>query len=234
MDNYAFTQNGPEIQEILDQVPINESAISTNTSAIGNLANLTTTEKGSLVGAINEVKGNPFPVGSVVCMSTNVNPSTYYNGAWTLIDKKFKTDVYNSTSIAGFVTPSGTNTCDLVAATSENTIEFDLSFKNASDLTDTSQTIANIDLTKCGLTPTLYEYVLHEVGITDTGNGVVMVNFSLNTFNVLAVDAFGFTSGTWGHSVASGSTVYVHFSMTFEPTFMLDSFCDRFYFKRTA
>lgn len=45
---YELTQSGAGVQDALDQVPVNESAI-------GTLSNLTTTEKGSLVGAINEV-----------------------------------------------------------------------------------------------------------------------------------------------------------------------------------
>lgn len=47
---YELTQSGTEVQDTLDQVTVNESAI-------GTLSNLTTTEKGSLVGAINEVNG---------------------------------------------------------------------------------------------------------------------------------------------------------------------------------
>ena len=45
---YQLNNSGAQVQNTLDKVPVNESAI-------GTLSNLTTTEKGSLVGAINEV-----------------------------------------------------------------------------------------------------------------------------------------------------------------------------------
>jgi hypothetical protein len=38
---------------------------------------------------INALTLQMFPVGSTYTTSTNVNPSTFMGGAWTLIDKEF-------------------------------------------------------------------------------------------------------------------------------------------------
>lgn len=46
-----------DMNEIKSVVNNNATETSTNTSNIGTMANLTTTEKGSLVGALNEVNG---------------------------------------------------------------------------------------------------------------------------------------------------------------------------------
>lgn len=71
MADYQLTQTGAEVQDLLDVIgtdtldttaqtltgAVNEvyGDIATNASAIGTLSDLTTTEKGSLVGAVNEV-----------------------------------------------------------------------------------------------------------------------------------------------------------------------------------
>lgn len=63
-------------------------------TSIGDLTQLTTTDKSNLVGAINEVKGSiggltaqillqVYPIGSIYMSTKNTNPGTLFGGTWT-------------------------------------------------------------------------------------------------------------------------------------------------------
>lgn len=95
MADYQLSQTGASVQALLDKIgtatltttatlissAINEldGEVDTNTSAIGTLSNLTTTEKGSLVGAINEVKGS-IPTLGLTLLWTNTAPTSSFAG----------------------------------------------------------------------------------------------------------------------------------------------------------
>lgn len=49
---------------------------------IGDLSQLDTTDKTSLVGAINEVFERMYPVGSIYMSTSSTNPSQYFGGTW--------------------------------------------------------------------------------------------------------------------------------------------------------
>lgn len=57
-DTYMLSYSGAKVDDNIGQVDANESAI-------GNLSNLTTTEKGSLVGALNEVNAKAPSIATI-------------------------------------------------------------------------------------------------------------------------------------------------------------------------
>ena len=66
------------------------------------------------------------------------------------------------------------------------------------------------------------------LGISDGGNALVGTQFSYNTGNINAIDVF--PHGT----LASGSVIAINIDIITKYTNMLDTKCDKFYWKRTA
>lgn len=165
-----------------------------------------------------------YPVGSVYITQTNTNPASKLGGNWELIDKDFTPVGGNATITLGKAS-SGT----LAFYKSGKNIYCRLTFVNNATLNDTAATVATINLASIGVTDLTYSK--YPIGQTDGGAALLMMGVNATT-GVIAVNDVIDKGGS--HVVSSGATCYVEWSNTIAIGNMMDSACNKFYWKRTA
>jgi hypothetical protein len=172
-----------------------------------------------------------YPIGSVFCNSTNTNPSEIYGGTWELIDKGFKSGITQKNQSA----TSYLSNFSVASVRGGNTVRLRVSLTTAQSIADSSTvTLGTIDLTQHGLTNEDGGYfpltVYSAVTMSDGANAVILAYLQTNG-QIQIADAF--TSGGV-HTLPSGTPFYLDVSLVVNKDQMLDSFCDKFYWKRTA
>lgn len=171
-----------------------------------------------------------FPIGAVVVTSTNTNPSSEYGGTWKLIDKEFKSQyVWENAERDGYWTPSNNVTSSsFTFAKIGHEITFRLTFTPDAALSDSDCIIGTINLNKLGISR-LTQSINQLVGGSDVANCVFLCNLVHSTGEIKVVETIykSSTSPTIGAS-------HIQFTMPIYYSYMLDSACDKFYWKRTA
>lgn len=165
---------------------------------------------------------------SILCSSNNINPSSF-GGSWELIDKEFTA---TNGAVAGGFTHNTTNItsseCHYVKA--GHTIMINLAFNNKVVLNDTAVIIGTIQLSTLGITSIPVDDAIdaiHVIGYSDGGGKALFI--SILADGVVRVDDV-VPSG----NMAVDRWSFVTFTMTIPPSNMLDSACNKFYWKRTA
>ena len=168
------------------------------------------------------------PVGSVVITSTNENPGASLGGTWTLVDKGFKNASANISPLwtnsradaAGYIYWADHSICLKMWLTTDNN---PLSAGN---------NIGNIDRAKAGVT---------EFSISDEGGIALAVSGMTNTTSYVIkyrLDGGGYLGldKIYDETVAAiaNATIHIHTIIPINYDDMIDSFCDKFYWKRTA
>ena len=171
------------------------------------------------------------PVGSILTTSTNTNPAATIGGSWELIDKAFKNSyvdvglnesTYWTNTNAGLVQYSNVMLVD-------HNIAIRLNLSLEKDLSDSTTVLGKLNLPLCGISELSYA-VLSDVAISDGGN--CTINFKMAQDGEISVMEVLNLDDT--HSMASNQTFYLNIVQPIMYTKMLDSFCDKFYWKRTA
>ena len=173
-----------------------------------------------------------YPVGSVYITSTNTNPSNNTllgGGTWELVKKGFKvTDVTDAVTwdTTNVVASSGQSVFFL----RDERISFRLRFTNKVAIADTTLTMGTINAAKIGLSGCYY---ISFFAVNDTANTAVAMDIN-NTapFAIRTIDVVG--GGTIAASTSTSPTITVEGEMLFGQGSMVDSMCDKFYWKRTA
>ena len=185
---------------------------------------LTANNNGGIVNAstFNNFPSVLYPVGSVYIMSTNSNPSGFLGGTWELIDKEFKFKYINS------YTPTlNTTNCTTAAVEgllSGHSIWIKFQWTNKTVVND------NNDVQRFTINPNTFGvdafYAENFPSYTDAGNAIIQYNLSTTGI----ISTYDTTT-----SVSAGTSISITTkTFTTAYTHMLDSFCDKFYFKRTA
>jgi hypothetical protein len=172
---------------------------------------------------------NNHPIGSVYITSTNTSPASYLGGTWTLITKEF-----TNTEVSNAVTWNATNVVSgsgaAVFLMRGNRITFRIRFTNKVAITSSTLAIGTINVSKLGITGIYYEQFL---GGDDTANASVL--FDINTSNgVASLRSLANIGGTISASTATSPTITACGELLFNQSAMVDSACDKFYWKRTA
>lgn len=172
-------------------------------------------------------KGNDIiapRVGDIVITSANVNPSEDYGGTWELIDKEFAPKRLSGTSLFTNNSTNTTNSSNYLTMGGHNiTIEVGITTKVS--ITDTELQFGTFNLANIGIKA--FNNNLDFVGFTDAGNCAVFM--TITTAGVLkSVDIIP------DASVAAGRWIDGHATFTISPDNMLDSACNKFYWKKTA
>lgn len=182
----------------------------------------------TLYNTYNNLLNTMHPVGSIITTSTNVDPSTTLGGAWTLVDKGFKTSYLTLTS--SFWTPTNATILEYSnVLLTDHTIAFRLGLKTTAVLSDETAPLGQLLLPSCGVTQLSYA-IFYDTAISDGGNCVMAYRVdqtgTVSFHEVINIDDT--------HSMASGSDFFLHFTVPVKHADMIDDFCDKFYWKRTA
>lgn len=182
----------------------------------------------SLYDAFNRI----HPVGSVVCMSENVDPgsaSYYGNGTWVLIDKEYSPRFITFESGNGWtpINAEATNTSCCQLAGHGMSLRFYLRLTTA--ISDLGTNLGTLDLEKigCSLLP------FTQIGLPFTvDGGEVVGNVTIENTGLLTLnDAWNINLT---HAIDAQYSVPILATYTIPHERMLDSFCNKFYFKRIA
>ena len=169
------------------------------------------------------------PVGSIITTATNENPASKLGGAWELVDKAFKGTYIPIDS--SFWTPLK---ADIIGSNSsailiDHSISLRLNFNNTTVLDDNAADIGTLDLTRCGVSKLSYGLSFDPI-ISDSGN--CTMNYRITQDGVISIHEVLNIDGT--HTMPTGSNFYINILQPVGHDNMLDSVCDKFYWKRTA
>lgn len=179
-------------------------------------------------GAVNSGVnlGNTYPVGSVVITDSNTNPGdTLKFGTWTLIDKEFKSQSRTAT-----VSRNTTNfsALSVTAIYDSHTITFVGSMTSSVSIAGTNLEVLTQTLTDNGASA--LASAIPFTGYCDSAHAMVLMDID-TAGRVRTLDVVVRGTGT---SVASGNSFDWSVTCPCLYTAMQDSFCDKFYWKRTA
>jgi hypothetical protein len=174
-----------------------------------------------------------YPICSVVCMSTNKNPGgadALGIGTWTLVKRELKDTYVSLAEGKGWTSTNATleTGCFMVHNDMWNVY---LNVKLTKATADSTTALGTLDPTVIGLTRVPFE----KNGLPFTIDGdSVTGNYRVETSNVVSINDAWTPDGT--HAFTYGSyPLCLHFSYTIpQENYLMDSFCDKFYFKRTA
>lgn len=166
-----------------------------------------------------------YPKNSIFITQTNQNPSSFLKGEWELIRKEFipKT-VTDAITFNATNTTSGSSVIEIYPGS----INIRASWMPKVAYADSTLEVGTINLSKIGLTK---NFLVSEVGVGDALNSAFLLY--INGSGVIqAVQVVPATNAT---SIAASSSSYIYvnsFMMFRNPDDMLDSFCNKFYWKR--
>lgn len=198
-------------------------------SCSGNAATATTitsTLPMSKGGTGSATATGVWPIGSIICMSTNSPPSF---GTWRLVDKLY---TYGNGSNIAYATPNATNiasidTCSFIRT--GHVVKINLGFTTAVTFTDSTFEICTLDFNTFGLSQ--IPYVQRFTTFSDGGQ--VVLSLSLSSAGVLScVDVF--QRNNTEAKLAPQAISYFTMILPVRYTHMLDNKCDKFFFQRTA
>ena len=167
---------------------------------------------------------NPYPVGSVYLSANTTDPGDIFGGTWELVDKEFaqKAEVISGSATyvnyQAVVIHNGHSIRMRVELTLKTTIG-----DEAVKLLDMSSWFGS----KIGAHDLNYSY-FNQVGGSDSGNSLVLYNFT-NGAIIETIDTFT-------DNLNAGDIIIVDhiWLQKANDTSMLDNFCNKFYWKRTA
>ena len=172
-----------------------------------------------------------FPVGSVYITNTNTNPyKSLGRGAWTLIDKEFAS-AYCKTGSPDeiyFAAAENCNDAGTQFTRSGHTIRIrqaitsDLAMEDANSMVIGSFYWENIGVTN------IATGIVEHLAYADGANSGIVYNVAYDTGEVKQVDTFDLAT------VPSDKTFYLDFTIVADKSRMIDSYCDKFYWKRTS
>lgn len=174
------------------------------------------------------------PIGSVLTTSSKVNPAETLGGTWTLVDKSLKntSKVLDSTY---WTKPANSELkAEIISGTSvinitDHIISIRLNIKTKVDINDTGAELGKLLLESCGVNQTMFA-VINDTTFSDEKNCVISYTFSKDG-TLTITDILGLSGS---NTLASGASFYIHIVQPVYQEQMLDEFCDKFYWKRTA
>ena len=194
----------------------------------------------AVAAKINEIAPGKIehPIGSVLITSTNVNPGASVGGTWESIDKEFKNEtVPLSTGAAVWTSGSATLTSGYVTRANHATrIKLVLTTTASLSSSSTNLKLGTISPTFVGASSEIPRIAF---GIMDLVDGITQAVNSegTKTYDIqYGVDAGGaitinkiFNSETLPANTKITITTFI----PMHKDFMADSYCDKFYWKRT-
>lgn len=201
--------------------------LTTTCNGLTSTCNNLSTSYNSLAASIINIA---HPVGSIMITSTNANPASTIGGSWVLVDKGFADRSGYLTSTHWTTTNARlTDSNSALYMLKDHMISIRLGLTTTATLSDSTIELGKLNLSTLGVSELPYT-IVSDVAASDGGNCTVSYtivgNGTITTTDVLALDS--------SHSLASGNTLSIHINQAVSHTEMLDAYCDKFYWKRTA
>ena len=194
----------------------------TQKTRIDNMSQEVSAQKTQIANIVNVI----YPVGSVYVTSTHTNPATILGkGTWTLVDKGFKSYSVFTPSI--FTASTNVVLEGGYLSRGANTIRIRLSIVVNAALSDTGMKLGTLNWNAVGITG-LHAAFVEQLAFRDGANGGIAYSVNYESGDIQQLDVFDVDS------IASGTTFYLDFTFVVDSSRMLDSECDKFYWKRTA
>ena len=178
-----------------------------------------------------------YPVGSILITSTNTNPGSTVGGTWELIDKEFKNNFVNL-SANDWIESNATFNVGKVQRDG-HTIYLQLWLRTRDILTTFGGILGTLNRTACGLDTTKSQGSFamspeNSVAFATTSNDQIdyVVKYFVRGDGYIELKRIMLTGSVT--SLPVESTICLEFSALVDWKGMLDSACDKFYWKRTA
>lgn len=176
---------------------------------------------------------DPYAVGKIIITSSiNDNPNDYLDGSWTLIDKEFiSRERYDATTAISANT-TNTNSVSLVASRMGHDLYLQATINNKVALNTTNVEIFTMKsgISGLGLTDRINVSYFYFLGFCDNVNAAAMMDIDYSG----RVRSLNIVSRGSVTSIAANNTITATFTLHCVPNGMLDSFCDRFYWRRDS
>lgn len=174
-----------------------------------------------------------YDIGDIVTTSTNTNPGSRFGGTWQLIDKEFTPFVKKlegEAEVAPYVTDGeGATVTAMAIMRTGHSLFIRVYFTTLVELADTAVTLATLNLNALGVSGLGYACTGVMAGC-DGGNGVVNMSIA-DTGVIQSVDILHRAAAA---SLIAGATPRLAFKHDVTYSYMNDSVCSKFYWKRTA
>ena len=174
---------------------------------------------------------NIYPVGAVYITSTNTNPATTLGvGTWTLIDKGFASKNCKTGSPNEIYFAPAENVVDAgtVFTRGGNSIRIRQGIKPELAMEDVNHMeLGTFYWENIGVTNAV-DSIVDGVAYADGANSGIVYRVAWDTGAVTQVDTFDLAT------VPSDATFYLDFTIVVDYTHMIDTYCDKFYWKRTS
>jgi len=175
-----------------------------------------------------------YPVGCTICTSTNTDPSSIYGGTWSLVMREFKRQSLTSTSPATTYFSLDSTNADsysgLVIVLGEQNVFIRISIKTKVALSDTSYSLGTFNFPSFGVNTTSDAVTHYFTGFGESANGMCM-GYVGSSGDLQITDVVTRTSSG---TIAAGTEMKFCIHLMIPYSYMLDSFCDKFYWRRTA
>lgn len=193
------------------------------------------------LGSSTPGAGTDFPIGSILITSTNENPSSKVGGTWELVDKEYKnaTDFINSGWSGWTMAMTGSNPTGAEPggwiARADHTLCLKLYFTTLAEIDGSAASIYHKlgDLSRplSGVSEGGFPLTSHYgmAYAVDASKNSYLVGYQLDGSGTLTI-----TSIYDKKKLPAQSQIQLHLLLTMSASTMLDSACDKFYWKRTA
>lgn len=187
----------------------------------------------ALYNAYTKLLNAMHPIGSIITTSTNTNPSSTLGGTWTLADKAFRSE-YVVLDGSQWTKANADLICTTEASTAarvDHTINIRLKIQPTVNLTDSDFKLGTLNLPALGV-ERLHYSILYGTAQSDGGQCQVSYSVDYNTGVITSHDAINLSDGS--HSMEAGQFFFIEINTAIPHGLMIEDFCDKFYWKRTA
>ena len=165
-----------------------------------------------------------YAVGDICVTSTSNNPKNKFGyGTWQLIDKEF---IPTTSKLDGFSSNSNVSTNAVRFSRNGHSIDLEFTFTPSVDITDSTLILGNLEFSKLGVSR--LNHTMRPIGSSDASNVTILFYINSVSGEVQTLDVFG------GNLASAGNSCYFFTSMSINYNYMLNSACNKFYWKRTA
>jgi hypothetical protein len=190
----------------------------------------------NLQASIKDKIDDLHPVGSTLCMGSNINPACFYGGEWQLIDKSFSTRSINITADNWIPTNSTLYTDSYFYNQNkvylyDKTAVISISLRNVAMTGDNTYELGKLNLISLNLHP--FTYFGHVSGSTQGDGTQARICYTFTDAGAITCYDALYAGANSTHR-ADADVIVFTMRTTYTPTQMSDAYCNKFVFKRIS